>query len=225
MNQFSMTHTKKMKALLIGATGATGSDLLELLLGDSEVEKVDIFVRRDPGIEHSKLVAHVIDFEKPSEWADRVKGDVLFSCLGTTRKDAGSKVAQWKVDYTYQYQFARIARENGVECMVLVSAMNASENSRLFYARLKGKLDEDVKKLEFPKILIFRPPSLIRSESKRTLEKVSVKMISFLNRLGLLKSFKPLKTRLLAEAMLRGAKTADPGEYTIANTDIQKSFH
>lgn len=50
-------------------------------------------------------------------------------------------------------------------------------------------------------------------------------MISFLNRLGLLKSFKPLKTRLLAEAMLRGAKTADPGEYTIANTDIQKSFH
>ena len=90
-----------MKTLLIGATGATGSDLLKLLLDDDEVESVDIFVRRNTGVEHPKLTVHVINFEKPEEWSHLVKGDVLFSCLGTTRKDAGSKAAQWKVDYDY----------------------------------------------------------------------------------------------------------------------------
>ena len=63
-----------MKALLIGATGATGSDLLELLLNDSEVESIDIFVRRDPGIEHSKLKVHVVDFERYEVWRHLVKG-------------------------------------------------------------------------------------------------------------------------------------------------------
>src|SRR5690554_6982572 len=80
-----------MKTLLIGATGATGSDLLKLLLDDDEVESVDIFVRRNTGVEHPKLTVHVINFEKPEEWSHLVKGDVLFSCLGTTRKDARSE--------------------------------------------------------------------------------------------------------------------------------------
>ena len=115
-----------MKTLLIGATGATGSDLLKLLLEDRDIDSVDIFVRRDPGIEHPKLSVHIIDFEKPEEWSHLVKGDVLFSCLGTTRKVAGSKSAQWKVDYDYQYNFAKVAKENSVECYALVSAMNAS---------------------------------------------------------------------------------------------------
>lgn len=195
-----------MKALLIGATGATGSDLLQLLLDDSEVESVDIFVRRDPGMEHSKINVHIIDFEKYEEWKHLVKGDVLFSCLGTTLKDAGSKEAQWKVDYDFQYQFAKAARENGVDCYVLVSAMNASSKSKIFYSRMKGKLDDDVSKLGFPKLLIFKPPSLIRKGSNRKMEKMGVKVINFFNRLGLLKSMKPMFTYTLAKDMLDAVK-------------------
>ncbi len=191
-----------MKTLLIGATGATGSDLLKLLLDDDEVESVDIFVRRNTGVEHPKLTVHVINFEKPEEWSHLVKGDVLFSCLGTTRKDAGSKAAQWKVDYDYQYSFAKAARQNGVECYVLVSAMNASSKSLFFYSRIKGKLDEDVTNLGFPKLLIFKPPSLIRKESDRKMEKMGVKVIGFFNRLGLMKSLKPMSTDALAKKML-----------------------
>ena len=104
-----------------------------------------------------------------------MKGDVLFSCLGTTRKDAGSKAAQWKVDYDYQYSFAKAARENGVECYVLVSAMNASSNSGFFYSRMKGELDDDVTKLGFPRLLIFKPPSLIRKGSDRNMEKMGLR--------------------------------------------------
>ena len=198
-----------MKTLLIGATGATGSDLLKLLLDDGEVESVDIFVRRNTGVEHPKLTVHVINFEKPEEWSHLVKGDVLFSCLGTTRKDAGSKAAQWKVDYDYQYSFAKAARQNGVECYVLVSAMNASSKSLFFYSRIKGKLDEDVTNLGFPKLLIFKPPSLIRKESDRKMEKMGVKVIGFFNRLGLMKSLKPMSTDALAKKMLDDVRYHD----------------
>ena len=195
-----------MKTLLIGATGATGSDLLRLLLDDGEVESVVIFVRRNPGVEHPKLTVHVIDFEKPEKWSHLVKGDILFSCLGTTRKDAGSKNAQWKVDYDYQYSFAKAARENGMGCYVLVSAMNASSKSRFFYSRMKGELDDDVTKLGFPRLLIFKPPSLIRKGSDRNMEKMGVKVIGFFNRLGLMKSLKPMSTDTLAKKMLNAVK-------------------
>ena len=198
-----------MKTLLIGATGATGSDLLRLLLDDGEVESVVIFVRRNPGVEHPKLTVHVIDFEKPEKWSHLVKGDILFSCLGTTRKDAGSKNAQWKVDYDYQYSFAKAARENGMGCYVLVSAMNASSKSRFFYSRMKGKLDDDVSKLGFSKLLIFRPPSLVRKQSDRKMEKMGVKVISFFNRLGLMKSLKPMSTDALAKKMLDDVRYHD----------------
>ncbi|HOO94540.1 MAG TPA: NAD(P)H-binding protein [Proteiniphilum sp.] len=209
-----------MKALLIGATGATGSDLLQLLLGDSKVERVAIFVRRDPQITHPKLEVHLIDFDKKEQWRHLVKGDILFSCLGTTLKDAGSKEAQWKVDHDYQYRFAEAARENGVGTLLLVSSMNASLKSPFFYARMKGELEEAVRKLGFPRLMIFRPPSLIRKGSDRAMERVGVKLIGFLNRLGLLKSMRPIPTERLAQAMLYAAKSFRRGEHILEPVDI-----
>lgn len=194
---------------MIGATGATGSDLLQLLLDDAEVESVEIFVRRDPQIKHAKLKIHLTDFQKPEQWSHLVKGDILFSCLGTTLKDAGSKTAQWEVDYDYQYRFAKAARENGVGSLLLVSSMNASARSPFFYARMKGELEEAVQRLEFPRLMIFRPPSLVRKGSNRKMERVGVRVIRFLNRLGLLRSMRPLSTDQLAKAMLRAAKECD----------------
>lgn len=210
-----------MNALLIGATGATGSDLLQLLLDDAGVERVEIFVRSDPQIKHTKLKIHLTDFQKPEQWSHRVKGDVLFSCLGTTLKDAGSKAAQWQVDYDFQYRFAKAARENGVEALLLVSSMNASARSPLFYARMKGELEEAVRKLAFPKLIIFRAPSLIRKGSDRAMERVGVKVIGFLNRLGLLRSMRPLPTDQLAKAMLSTAKSSVDGEHLLEPADIK----
>src|SRR5690606_1371057 len=120
-----------MRALIIGATGATGKDLVNQLLQDSEFTKVDIFVRKPITLQHPKLNAHIVDFDKPNEWKDLVKGDVAFSCMGTTLKDAGSKEAQRKVDFDYQLNFSKSAKENGVDDFILVSAYGASPKSKI----------------------------------------------------------------------------------------------
>lgn len=130
-----------MKALVIGATGAVGKDLVEQLLKDDSFERVDVFVRREMPLLSSKLVSHVVDFDHPEGWTGLLTGDVLFSCLGTTIKAAGSQDAQWKVDYTYQYDTAKAARANGVQQYILVSSVGADAHSKIFYSRMKGQLD------------------------------------------------------------------------------------
>lgn len=209
-----------MKALLIGATGATGKDLLQLLLKDREINQVEIFVRRDIAISHEKLTTHIIDFDKPEEWKHLVKGDILFSCLGTTLKAAGNIEAQRKVDYTYQLEFAKAAKQNNVATYVLVSSAGASSTSPFAYPKMKGELEEQVKLLKFPKLIIFNPPILERKGSDRKAEVLGAKIIRSLNSVGILKSMKPLKTEVLAQAMLNAVKTKTEGEYRIKGQEI-----
>ena len=196
-----------MHALVIGATGATGQDLLDLLLKDDSVQQITVFVRRPLALQHEKLQVHVIDFDHPAQWQHLVKGDVLFSCLGTTLQAAGSKGAQWKIDYTYQYQFAQAARENHVPSFVLVSSGFASSTSWFFYTKMKGQLEEDIQALGFPHLHIFRPPSLIRKNSDRKGELFGIRFMHFLNKLRLLRGQRPLPTNVLAQALIQVAKT------------------
>ncbi|MDR2237072.1 MAG: NAD(P)H-binding protein [Chryseobacterium sp.] len=204
-----------MKAIVIGATGATGKDLVNQLLNDRDFEEVDIFVRKPVDIQNDKLKVHVVNFEKPEEWKEMVKGDVAFSCLGTTLKDAGSKEAQRKVDFDYQYEFAKAAKENDVEDYILVSAYGASPDSKIFYSKMKGELEEAVKQLHFTKITIFKPGMLERKDSERTGEVLGSRIIKFANKLGLLESQKPLPTDILAKAMINSSKIKSNGYSSI----------
>lgn len=204
-----------MKALVIGATGATGKDLVTQLLNDKDFEEVHVFVRKPLDIQHDKLKVHVINFEKTEEWKDSVKGDVAFSCLGTTLKVAGSKEAQRKVDFDYQYEFAKAAKENNVDDYVLVSAYGADPKSKIFYSKMKGELEEAVKKLHFNTITIFKPGMLERKDSDRTGEVLGSRIIKIANKLGLLESQKPLPTAVLAKAMINASKIKSNGYSSI----------
>lgn len=200
-----------MKALIIGATGATGKELVKQLVTDSNFSEVHTFTRKDLDFQHPKLTNHVVDFEKPEDWKDLIQGDVAFSCLGTTLKAAGSKEAQRKVDYDYQYHFAQAAKENQVDDYVLVSAYGASPQSKLFYSRIKGELEEAVKALHFNKLTIFNPGMLERKDSDRQGEVLGGKVIRFANKLGLFKSQEPLPTDVLAQAMIKASKIKSNG--------------
>ncbi len=200
-----------MKALVIGATGATGKDLVQKLLADNDFEEVHAFVRRPLEIENVKLKSHIVDFENQDSWKDLVKGDVAFSCLGTTLKDAGSKEAQRKVDFDYQYNFAKAAKENDVEDYILVSSYGANPNSKIFYSRMKGELEQEVKNLHFNKMTIFQPGMLERKDSERKAEVLGGKIIKFANKLGVFGSQKPLPTDVLAQAMVNSSKIKSNG--------------
>ena len=210
-----------MKALVIGATGAVGKDLVEQLLKDDSFDRVDVFVRREMPLLSSKLVSHVVDFDHPESWTGLLTGDVLFSCLGTTIKAAGSQDAQWKVDYTYQYEVAKAARANGVRKYILVSSVGADAKSKIFYSRMKGRLDEDVAKLGFPGCFILRPPSLIRKGSDRFGEKAGVVVLKALNAIGLMRSWTPMPTEDVAAAMVRLAKSGKTGHDIITSQEIR----
>lgn len=199
---------KKLKALVIGATGATGRELVNLLINNEDFDQVSIFVRKAPELEHEKLKIHTIDFNEIKRHKDLIKGDILFSALGTTKKEAGGKQRQYIIDYTYQYEFAKIAAENGVDQLSLVSSIGANPKSFMFYPKMKGELESDVKKLKFKKIDIFQPPILIRQpEIIRKGEKKAISIIQKLNKLGILKSQQPLMVSNLAERMVKTAKT------------------
>ena len=209
-----------MKALIIGATGATGKDLLSQLLADDTYSEVHCFVRKPLALSHPKLHAHMVNFDTPEAWADLLHGDVAFSCLGTTLAVAGSKEAQWRVDYDYQYAFAQQCKANGVPTFVLVSAAGAIAQSKLFYNRMKGQLEDAVKALGFVSLLIFQPSVLIRSNNDRGAENFSVKAIHFLNKIGLFKRYRPMPTNILAQRIRREVATATEGVHTFTLDEI-----
>ena len=195
---------KKLHALVLGATGATGRELVKLLLEDANFRQVSIFVRRKIDIDHEKLIIHKIDFTRLNEYNNLIKGDMLFSALGTTKKESGGKKEQFLVDYTYQYKFAKMASENSVSHYSLVSSIGANKNSFFFYPKIKGALESSIKSLEFNKIHIFQPPSLIRQpELIRSGERYSINFLHVINKLGFFKSFKPILVKDLAKKIIK----------------------
>lgn len=197
-----------LHALIIGATGATGTPLTEQLLADERFNKVTVFVRRAIEPTHPKLTVHIVDFDTPDTWADKVRGDVLFGCLGTTLKQAGSKSKQYKIDHDYTVNIAKIAHQNGVGQMVAISSDGADPNSPLFYYRLKGDMERSLSAIGFDKLTLMRPPLLKRQNSDRMGERLGEKVLTVANRFGLLTSAKPMPTDTLARAM-RQAVFAD----------------
>lgn len=191
-----------MKAILLGATGAVGRDLVRQLLQDDRFTELYLLVRRIPeGLSSPKLRIQVLDFDQPDQWPELPEADVLFSSLGTTLRDAGSQAAQYRVDYGYQYEVARRAAARGVPHYVLVSSWGAKPKARSFYSRMKGELEEAVQALPFRRISILRPPLLLRPGSTRSGERLTAAVLRGLSALGLLRAFRPMPTSVVARCM------------------------
>lgn len=209
-----------MKALVMGATGSTGKFLTDELLKDNDYTSVVIFVRKPTGKTHPKLTEHIVNFDNPALFKDLITGDVLFSCLGTTLKAAGSKENQWKIDFDIPAAFAAATKENNVKSFVLVSSYGASAKSSVFYSKMKGELEDYISNLNYEQYAIFRPGPLEREDSDRIGEKIAVKVFKVLNTISLFKKFKPLPTPLLAEKLAKAPKKLPSGTTIIELNQI-----
>jgi uncharacterized protein YbjT (DUF2867 family) len=193
-------------AIVIGATGLVGNKIVSKLLNDSRYEKIKVFGRRALKISNSKLEEYIIDFDHLEDWKQKITGDELYSALGTTIKKAGSKEAQNKIDFSYQYEMARIASENNVNKMLLVSSLGANSKSGNFYLRIKGELEDAALELPFKNIFIFRPSILMGDRTeKRFGESVGINLAKIFSKIPPLKKYRPVKAEEVAESMIKSA--------------------
>ena len=194
-------------AIVIGATGLTGKHIVNFLLESDMYEKVVIFSRRKLQIDDPKLLTHLIDFDHIDEWSHLIQGDDLFSAMGTTLRQAGNKDAFFKVDYTYQANFIEKASANGVTRLFLISAPGVSHKSTVLYNRVKAKLDDFVKTLNFETLVFFRP-SIIHGEREisRLGERVGETILNFASSwVPGMKKFKPISGEELGRAIVNSA--------------------
>ncbi|RSK44729.1 Rossmann-fold NAD(P)-binding domain-containing protein [Hymenobacter perfusus] len=208
-------------ALLIGATGLVGDYLLRQLLLDDRFTSLKVFTRRPTGYQNPKLEEHLVDFDQPRGWNHLLTGDVLFSSLGTTLRQAGGQKAQYKVDYTYQFQAAQAAAENGVPTYVLISAANAEPDALVFYSRMKGELERDIKRLPFRRIRILQPGILAGNRAAPRLgERLGLLLATAAGTIPLLHAYRPIHARIVAQAMVKAAVDETPGVRTDTLEDV-----
>jgi len=148
-------------AIVFGATGLVGKELIYHLIKDIRYKAVKVFTRRDLHIEHIKVIEKIVDVEKVEDYSDLIKGDDLFICLGTTRRKAGSVKRMEEIDHHLPFKIAKAALLHGVKNIAVVSSIGADPGARNYYYRIKGNMEKDLRSLEFDRMVILRPSILL----------------------------------------------------------------
>lgn len=212
-----------MKAVVTGATGLVGREVVKLLLEDKAFKEVIIYVRRPYDISHKKLKVVQGELGEMSSRRDELRGDVYFSCLGTTIKTAGSQENFRKVDFHGVMSIARIAFNFKAKKFLTISANGAHSQSRIFYNRVKGEAEKALKDIGFSSLVILRPGLLIGDrEEKRTGEKFAITSYRVLRHVMTAKFRKKVATsvEVLAQRMVDEAKSDVTGLHIVEAQDI-----
>ncbi len=215
-------------ALLIGASGLVGGLCLEKLLKNENYGKVTILVRSIMEKKNPKLEQVVVNFDAIEKYSEVIKADDIFSAIGTTKKNARTEEIYTKIEYDYVVNTAKIALENGASQFLTVSSMGANPNSRIFYSRLKARVEDAVSNLGFKSVFIFRP-SFIAGDRKehRSGEgflKALMKILSVVM-LGPFKKWKAINADAIAEVMVWYALQNITGIHIIESNKIQQVYN
>lgn len=208
-------------ALIAGATGLTGAYVLDLLLKDSYYANVIAVTRKPLDKTDARLRNVVVDFDKLDKWADELKADDVFCCLGTTIRQAGSQAAFRKVDYAYPLELARVTREQGAGQFLIVTALGADKSSSIFYNRVKGEVEEAIGETGFPGYHIFQPGMLLgdRKDDRagESAGKWLLKAFDFL----IPKKYKAIEGIRVARGMVQVAKQNVRGRVVHSSGELQ----
>ena len=204
------------KAIVLGASGLVGSNLINQLCDNEHFNEVVSITRRPERHQSAKVVNHVIDFERLNDFGFAFEGDLLFSCLGTTVKQAGSIAAQRRVDLDYQLDAAKLAAEHGVSHYFLVSSSGANAKNFSPYLKMKGQLEEAVVTLGFKSVTILQPSLLLGDRPEpRAAEGLASIALPLICRLPGLQRFRPIHGWQVAKKMIELSLTDRSGVQTL----------
>ena len=212
----------KNTAVIIGATGAVGKEILKEILGTEYYERIYVLGRNSISRlpEDDRLTKIVIDFENMRFDTSILDDADVFAALGTTIKIAGSKENQRKIDVDYTVNFAKLCEEK-VRSFNVVSAIGANSKSKNFYNSLKGELEDKLKEMNLGTLRIFQPSLLIsKREDKRFLEEIFMKIAPIFQFVlkGKTKKYSPIEASLLGKVIVRFAtENKGKGTYTYNN--------
>nr|WP_263326567.1 oxidoreductase [Neobacillus sp. Marseille-Q6967] len=219
-----MNHNKK-NALILGATGLIGKELVKILIKQKNYEKIHLLVRRPVDISNENCDVHVVDFDNLHAFQELFKVSDVFCTLGTTIKKAKTQEVFRKVDYEYPIEAAKLAKEKGVEKFLIVTAMGADTKSRIFYNRVKGEVEASLIELDLPSLHIFRPSLLLgEREEFRLGEKIAEKASKLLNILmiGPLRPYRAIQGKTVAAAMAAVSNSRKSGINVYRSHEIEK---
>ncbi|MBD1396704.1 oxidoreductase [Pontibacter sp. JH31] len=212
-------------ALIAGASGLVGSHLLRLILLTDRYSQVISIGRRELPVIHPKLDQQIVDFDNLQKAKSELVADDVFCCLGTTIKKAGSKEAFYKVDHDYVTKLAVVTLEKKATQFLVVSSMGADADSRIFYNKVKGEMERDIRQMGFTAVHIFRPSLLLgEREEHRTGEEISAKIMRPLSALmiGPLRKYRPIQAETVAKAMLEAAAQNQKGDKVYLSDEIER---
>ena len=199
------------KIVVVGASGLVGREVIRQCISSSAYKKVVALVRSPIDLRHDKLVQHDYDFDAPI--SDYINGEDLICCLGTTMKNAGSKTAFRRVDYDYVLETALIAKNNGIKNIAVVSAMGASYKSKVFYNRVKGEVEQDIRRLGFELCFICRPSLLLGKRQPTRLGEEIMKIVGAPFFWLLPKRYQPISSKKVASILLEYLNKGLHGTY------------
>ncbi|MEK4054050.1 oxidoreductase [Paenibacillus sp. FSL F4-0087] len=212
------------QALVIGATGLVGGLLVRSLLQNPAYGRIRVLVRRPLELEHAKLEQYVVDWEQLEEQKDIFRDvDDLYCCLGTTIKKAGSQENFRQVDFHYPVKAAILAKEHGVSQMLVISSMGADAESRIFYSRTKGEMEEALSAIGFVSLHIFRPSLILGDRKEKRLgEQLAAHAMKFLDRWmkGRVDKYRAIQASTIARAMMNIALVQTRGNHVYSNDVI-----
>ena len=196
----------KKSAILLGASGGVGSELLKLLLADDRYEKVKLFSRSKSDISHAKIEDHVVDLFELEKYKDVFTADEVYCCIGTTKAKTPDKETYKKIDFGIPAAAAKLAKENGISTFLVISAIGADADSSIFYNRLKGEMQDAVLGEGIAKTHILQPSLIVaHRKDNRVMEKIAEGFMWLLNPLlfGNAAKYKSIKAETIARALIK----------------------
>ena len=196
-------------ALIFGSSGLVGSKLLELIINNNKYSRIKLFIRSEIYSSNSKIEIIKTDFNNLENYKESIIGDDCFFCIGTTRKNTPDKNEYIRIEYNLPLEVAKIAKKNLIKSFTYISSLGANPNAANLYLKNKGKTEEALKKLNFPKLSIIRPSILLGNRKENRIgEKIGIFVMKSLSPLflGKIKKYKPIKVENVARAMIKIAE-------------------